>query len=134
MTVNAALLKLGVGPNIIPFQFRDGVFAIVSFRLQLQHICIIPVHLAPRSRATNLQAGSPVKHDQYVLAQGFRLLFLSFAQSFSRCHHQHDGNDPPGDPEHCEECAQLVCHRVRSTSPMRSRRTIAVMDAAALRT
>ena len=62
----------------------------------------------PGACSPSLQARAPVKNDHQVFAQSLSLLFLTFPQSFAGGNHEHDGNYPPRDPEHCQERAKLV--------------------------
>jgi hypothetical protein len=97
-----------VSADGILFELRNGVLAIRRFRLDHGNILGVPVDDATGVRATGLKAGASVKDDHDVFAQVAGLLFLPFAKPLSGGHHQDDGDDAPGDPEHGQKGSQLV--------------------------
>ena len=68
-----------------------------------------PPHLSAGPQTSGLHAGPPIEEDHQILGKGLLLPLLADAQTFTGRHHQSDGNDPPGDAEHGQEGAQLVC-------------------------
>src|SRR5678815_1223877 len=101
-------VKTGVGANVVLLKFRDYVLAVVRFVGDCSNIRINPVNLPTGALPSNLQTGSTVENDHDISTQCFRLLCLSYAQTFAGRCHQHDGNNAPRNPEHCEECPKLV--------------------------
>lgn len=66
------------------------------------------MHDAAGVSSACLQTGAPMEDDHYIFAQVARLILLAFAQAFAGGHHEHNGDDAPGDPEHGEEGAKLM--------------------------
>src|SRR5438093_1089947 len=80
-----------------------------SLSLKCVGVRILEPDAASRPGSTSLHAGLAFKDNHEVLAKLASNFGLAYAQTFTCCHHQHDGNDAPGNTEHGEGGAQLVC-------------------------
>ena len=114
IVVKAAYLRAAA------LEFRQNVAAGGGFLLNGGDVVRRPSHLPAGPQTARLHARPPLEEDHQILGKGFLLPLLADAQAFASRHHQGDGNDPPGDPKHGQEGAQLVGPKVRRVSRSKS--------------
>src|ERR1700677_2384391 len=89
-------------------EFGDLILTVNRLRLHRGQIGIIAVNQASSVGSASLKACSAMEHDHYVLAQRARCILLTSAQASPRRDHEHDGDNPPGDSKHCQECPEFM--------------------------